>query len=379
MICRIAAIAAAAAVASCVQAAEWRLTPFISTSVINESNPRFALDSPSDEQAIAADLGLSLERQSETSSLKFNSAAARRQYQEDRSLDRSDLRMSMSLQHAVSERISLAAAASATRDTTLTSELGTSGETRVGDRHESVGAQLQPGWQLTERWSATMLMQWQGDFYPESTSGLVDYRYFAAGLTNTWRRSLQDSIGIVLRVSQLQVANAPASIHDASALLQYKRTINERWNLTLAGGPAWTRGARSTESGENFSLDLTRNAQYGAISLSAERSLAPTGRGYLTRRDSMSLQLRKNFTEQITGTLGARYLRSRNVVGALGFTFDDVRYGRAEAGLNWSVSPQWSADLRTGISAQEQGFNGARASGVDVAFGIRWNGTNHVF
>jgi hypothetical protein len=93
----------------------------------------------------------------------------------------------------------------------------------------------------------------------------------------------------------------------------------------------------------------------------------------------MSLLLRKDFTEHVTGTLGARYLRSRNVVGALGFTFDDVRYGRADAGLTWSVSPQWSADLRAGISAQEQGFKGARAAGVDVAFGIRWNGINHVF
>ncbi len=380
MILRVAVIAVLTATAgSFVQAAVWRIAPSFSTSVVGESNPRFLLATANDQQAIAADLGLNLERQTETTNLMLNSSAARRQYQEDRSLNRSDLRMNMSLQHAVTERFSWAAVASATRDTTLTSELGTSGETRVGDRHESAGAQLQPSWQLSERWSTTMLMQWQSDFYPSSNSALVDYRYLSAGLTNTWRRSEQDSIGVVLRASQLQVANSPANIHDASALLQYKRSISERWSLTLAAGPAWTRGARATESGENFSLDIARTALYGAVSLSVDRSIAPTGRGYLTRRDSLALQLRREFTEHLTGTMGARYLRSRNIAGALGFAFDDVRYSRAEAGLNWSASPQWSTDLRAGYSAQKQSFNGVLASGVDVALGIRWNGKNHVF
>ncbi len=377
---RVAAIAAAATAAwPCAQAAEWRVAPSIGTSVVNETNPRLAIDSASDQQAFAADLGVRLDRMSETTSITLNSSAARRQYREDRSLDRSDLAVDLSLQQAATERVSWSASASATRDSTLTSELGTSGETQIGYRHESLGAQLRPQWQVSERWSATAMMQVESDFYPSAGSGLFDYRYFSAGLASSWRRSPQDSIGFVVRTGQLQVAQARDDIRDVGASLEYTRTIDERWNLRLGGGPAWMRGSGSTQRGESFSLGLTRAAQYGAVSLAVDRDLAPTGRGYLTRRDSMSLQLSRDLAPHMSGTLGARYLRSRNVVGALGFTFDDVRYRRVDAGLNWSPLQQWSMELRAGYSAQQQSASGAHASGVDLALGLRWNGKNHVF
>jgi hypothetical protein len=249
----------------------------------------------------------------------------------------------------------------------------------VGDRHESLGAQLQPQWQLSERWSAAMTTQWQRDFYPSSGGGLIDYLYRSAGLVSIWRRSAQDSIGIVVHAGQLQTDLSPVHIEDASASLQYTFTIDERWNLNLTAGPAWTRRTGSTQRGESFSFGLSRRAQYGAVSLSVDRGIAPTGRGYLTRRDSMSLQLQRDLAPRISGTLSARYLRSRNVVGALDFTFDDVRYRRVDAGLSWSFSPWWSTELRAGYSDQERSAGGVRTSGVDLGLGIRWNGKKHVF
>jgi hypothetical protein len=375
----VAAIATAAAMWPCAQAAEWRIAPSIDTSVVNESNPRLELEPASDQQAIAANAAVHLQRQSETLGVALDTSAARRQYSQDRSLDRTDLRLGLSLQHAASERLSWSAMASVTRDTTLTSELGTSGETRVGYRHESLGAQLQPQWQVSERWTATMQLQEQRDYYPSDDSGLTDYRYHSAGLVGSWRRTALDSIGIVVRAGQLQVAGAATDIKDASASLQYRRTINERWNLVLAGGPAWTHGAGSTQRGENFNFELTRGAQYGAVSIFVDRAIAPTGRGYLTRRDSMSLQLRRNFSPHLWGTLGARYLRSRNVIGALDFNFDAVRYRRVDAGLSWAFSPSWSTELHAGYADQLRSVSGAPASGVDLGLGIRWNGKNHVF
>jgi hypothetical protein len=370
--------AAAAAAGSCAQAAEWRIEPTAHASVVSESNPRMVAGAAKDQQALAADLGVDIEGQSERTSVTFHSSAAHRHYGNDRSLNRSDLRMDTYLQHAASERLSWSAAASVTLDTTLTSELGTSGETRVGYRHESLGGQLRPTWQMSERWSTTIMMQIQSDYYPSADIGLVDYTYLSTGMTNTWRRSAQDSIAVVVRASRLKVEQAPADTKDASAQLQYTRNIDERWNLTLAVGPAWTRRTGSTQRGQSYNFELTRGEQYGALSLLADRGLAPTGRGYMTRRDSLSLQLRRELSPHMTGTLNARYLRSRNVVGALAYTFDDVSYRRVDAGLSWSFASQWATNLRTGYSDQEQSAFGVRASGVDVSLGIQWNGRPHV-
>jgi hypothetical protein len=370
----------ATAAMPCASAAEWRIAPSVGTTVVSESNPRFMLEPVSDQQAITADLGMRMQVQSETTSVVLNTLAARRQYDKDRSLDRTDLRLDLSLQHAASERLSWSAAGSVTRDTTLTSELGTSGATRVGYRHESLNAQLQPQWQLGERWSAATILQWQRDYYPTPSSGLVDYQYRSAGLVSSWRNTSRDSIAFTVRSGQLNVAEAPAAIKDASASLEYKLSIDEQWNLSLAGGPTWSRGSGATLRGENFSFGLTRSAERGSFTLAADRGLAPTGRGFLTRRDSLSLQLRKDFAPQLSGTLGARYLRSRNVVGALGFDFDDVRYRRVDGGLGWTFSQQWITELRAGYADQQQrAISGALASGFDIGLGIRWNGKNHVF
>jgi hypothetical protein len=374
-----AAIAAAAATWPCAHAAEWRASSSVNTAVVNESNPRLELASVNDQQAIAANLGVHLERQTERVSVALDSSAARRQYREDRSLDRTDLRADLSLQYAATERLTWSASASATRDTTLTSELGISGETQAGYRHESLGAQLQPQWRLSERWTTSMQLQMQRNYYPSADSGLTDYQYQSAGLVASWRRTRHDSLGIVVRTGQSTVAGAPADIKDASASLQYTLAFAERWNLRLAGGPAWTRRTGSKQHSENFNLELTRGAQYGAVSLSVDRSLAPNGRGSLTRRDSLSLQMSRDMSAQLTGSLSARYLRSSNIVGALASSFEDVRYRRAEAGLNWMLSPQWSTVLNAGYSDQRQGASGTGASGVDLALGVRWSGVNHVF
>jgi hypothetical protein len=354
------------------------MAPSLGTSIVSESNPRLEPGHANDEQAMAANLDLNLGTQGDTTGIALTTAAAWRKYSEDRSLDRTDLRADLTLNQNVSERVSWRASASATRDTTLTSELGTSGSARVGYRHESIGAQLQPQWRASERWTATLQLRTQREFYPSAGSGLTDFKYHSAGLVTSWARTPQDSIGIVVRTGRMSVAGAPTDIKDSSASLQYTLVFRERWNLSLAGGPAWTRGSGSTRHSENFNLELIRDAEYGAVSIAVDRALAPNGNGSLTRRDSLSLQLRRNLAAHLSGSLSARYLRSRNVVDALASGFEEVRYRRVDAGLSWSLAQQWSTVLSAGYSDQRQGADGNRASGADLALGIRWSGTSHV-
>jgi len=284
----------------------------------------------------------------------------------------------LTAQHNSSERVSWSGALDAVRNTTLTSELGTTGLTHVGYRHESVGGQFQPRWQVTELWATSLTAQVQSDFYAAAAVNLVDYTYYSAALDNSWRLSQKDTLGVVVRSGRLRVPHSSDDVSDTSAVLRYARNLNERWSLSLSGGPAWTRGTGPTQRGENFSFQLQRGAQYGAVSLNLERANAPSGSGYLTKRDSASLALRREFSPLLSASLDARYMRSRNVAGSLGFVFNDVRYRRVEATLNRAVSRQWSAVLRAGYAGQ-QGIVGGLASGVDISLGVHWNGENHVF
>lgn len=376
----VAAFAAVAATASghCT-AAEWSAAPSFGVSVVDETNPGLAAVSAQERQALVANLQLDLQRRSEISTLELSSTASRRQYGEGSGLNRSDVGSELSFRHSVTERFSWSAMATARRDTTRTSELGTTGETQDAYRHEAIGFQFQPQWQVRERWAFQTRLQWQSDRYPSAAAGLVDYEYLSAGAVGSWQISPQDSLGIVAHAGRTRVALATQRISDQSVSLEYTRTINERWQLRVAGGPALATGQGSTQHGENFSLDLTRDAQYGAVSLLVDRAIAPSGRGYLTRRDSMALQLRRELGSHLTGSLTGRYLRSRNVVGALDFVFDDIRYHRIDAGLSWSFSPQWSTEFHAGHAGQRQRANGTDASGFDAGLGLRWTGKNHVF
>lgn len=359
-------------------AAEWSLEPNAQVSMLGETNPRLMAGGSEDAQAVSAGADLSLRRATELSTLALSASASQRQYRQASALDRLDTNAALLFQ-ARRERFDWQARATATRDTTLTSELGLSGLSENKRRHESAGASLSLNWSATERLGASVGTDVQFDMYPGEDASLVDYRYRSAHLGGSYILGPRSALSLTAQRGELAVSGSNYESTDSALTLQYRFQPSERTSLSIAGGPSRVKGLFSTEDGETFNASLSRSGEYFTATLSGGRRIAPTGRGYLTQRDEASLDLSTNLTERLRSSLSGTYIRSKDVLAGFGFSLSEVRYRRISASLGWQFRQRWSLTVGGGYADQASRGPAAPAGGYDLRAGFNWNGSRHVW
>jgi hypothetical protein len=359
-------------------AAQWSFGPTARLQVLTETNPRLVKDGAEDVHGLVAGADLSLLRATELASLSLDASATQRRYDQASALDRLDINTALSLK-ARRERFSWQAAATATRDTTLTSELGLSGQTQVRSRHESASGTLAADWSASERFQVNFGASVQFDFYPGQDVALVDYRYRSANLGGSYALGPRSTLALTAQLGEMAVSGNDYKSNDSVLMLQYQFRPSERFSLAIGGGPSRAKGPGSSENGATFSASLSRIGERVRTSLSGGRRIAPTGRGYLSRRDNASLGLSVSLTEYLNGSLDASYIRSKDVLADFGLSLSDVRYRRATAGLGWQLGRSWSLGASAGYSEQLSRGTSAGGHGFDAQVGISWNGNPHVW
>lgn len=362
------------------RSAEWTLQPDAQLHVLSETNPGLV---PSDRgsthaRGLTAAANLLLQRRLETSSVRLTGRASQRRYDHSTALDRTDINLGLDWQ-AQRERTSWQASAAATRDTTLTSELGLTGQTGARYRHESLTGSAGMSWIASERLTGTASTSVSFDTYPGQRSGLVDYRYRAADIGADYMLGRRSSLGVNLRRGELAVSGRGNRSTDSTVMLQYRWQPTELLSLSVGAGPAWTRGVAGTERGESLSVGLERSGERSSMQASVRRHIAPTGRGYLTKRDDAHLQYSTRVTEGLTVDASASYLRSTDVLAASDVRLGEVRYRRASAGLAWRFRQHWSLSASAGYADQLSRATAAHGHGLEFRTGIGWNGRSHVW
>jgi hypothetical protein len=378
VICAVALLASIASAGA--RAAEWRLQPSTQLYALGESNPRMLLSGAKFTESGVADVSLDLRRRSETLEIGGTMRADLRRYSQDVSLDRDEARLDFTLQQT-GERISWQGGASVARDTTLTSELGTTGISQVNLRLQAIDLTLGPNWQITERASAGATLSWQDSSYPGATrTDLVDNRYQSASVNAAYGFTEKALISLVASAGELDADRINFRTRNSSVVLQARYRWSPRWTLTAFAGPSWVRSKQASDSGTRYNLELTRQqSERTVVSLLLSRSIAPTGRGFLTQRDDISVRLGRALSEHLDAAFSYGLIRSRDLIPAYGFSFNDVRYTRADASLSWRLAEHWSTVLGAGRSEQQYRVLGSAASNFDARLAIAWTGNPHVY
>ncbi len=303
-------------------------------------------------QSGVLDATLDLLRRTELLTLDLDAHASSHRYNNDAGLDRDDQQVAVSLSR-LGETYALRGDGSITRDTTATSELGTTGLTRFNQRHRARSLSLAPQWQLSERLSTSFT--WGGRTaltQRDEATGLSDYSYLLAGLNTSYDLSEKTSGSLSISAGRLNSALYTFYTDNLDVQLQLQHVWSARWKGSIAAGPSRVRTDGRVSSGSIFSSSLTYQAERASFDTSLSRSIAPTGSGLQSRRDQLTLHANVRLFEHLTADASVAVVRSKELVPSFSFTVSDVRYSRAELSLSWALAPDWNLGVAAGRSEQ---------------------------
>ena len=266
----------------------------------------------------------------------------------------------------------------AVRDTTLESELSTTGVVQKRAQRTLVGASPYWWYSLSERLQAKLDYRYSQVFY-EPGSGLIDYITQGAKAGLQQQLSERASIGASVSFGYFWTSASNTGVETVSANADYDAT--ERLKLSAELGAQRTR----TETRQQFlvcpltgfindpicaffGVDLeqvtatqrtddhawvgrllaTYLLEAGSFNFAVIRDLNPTGNGLLVRTDHLVLGYKKTLQERLS--LNADYTALYSVY--LGGAYNRVYYQKAALGMRWQADPYLA--LGTGYARTEQ-------------------------
>jgi hypothetical protein len=241
----------------------------------------------------------------------------------------------------------------ATTDSTVTSELGTTGITSVNFRHYQDNATLGYQYLSTERLSWQVQGSWQTARYNADAqhSGLTNYDYGSVQVGPTWTFSERVQGSLILGADRINPQFAPTE-KDYSANLQLNRSLSERyaWRASI-GGTRVESGSGPSGSSSLFETGVTWRGERIQWDVSVKRSVLPIGLGLLARQDAAALSVLASTTEHSTLNLSFNAIRSYPVTAvfniapgiSLGFpVYSGASWGQATAEWQYHFSPNWA-------------------------------------
>ena len=371
-------------------AAEWTFSPSGDISAQSQRNPGLSTDKSRQDvmsNGLAGLVGLGVQRRTERTTLIVTPSVHAFRYADNNNFDRNEEYLGLSY-NWVGEKITWDAGGSATRDTTLTSELGTTGLTQSNLRHEAYDVSLGPTWVLTERWQMHANLDLQDNRYPDSGQGLglETNRYTTALLSTSYVVNEKLSLTAYGTASKLtdEAQGDPQgddSTRNQSANIQAQYAWSQLSSINASIGQSWVKSGAGRNRGLLYSVAATHAFEQGTVSLSASRRQQPSGRALLTEADEMRIDASRQITERLSANASASYSKRRAVLRVFDLDLQRVRYSRADLGLSWRMASSWRLGLNIGAGRQQVGsaFNDdLTGRGYDARLGVSWNGDPYV-
>jgi hypothetical protein len=358
-------------------AAEWRIDPSLDVSGEYAGNPRMTAHNEETIYGSAVNTAARIMALTEISKFELNPRLHFARYDQDAPLDADDRFLTASYVRQ-GERLTWETDAQVVHDTTLTSELGTTGFTQTNRRHELLDLSVTPQLQVSERLLVGATADWQTTHYVDArAAGLTDYEYRTGGLNAKFAWNERLWLTADAEYGQLVVPSAD-SIRTSETLragLEYE--LGLRWHASIAAGPSRMRSAFDEERGEVYSAHVSRKGERFQFGSTLSREVSPTGQGLLSTRDSLELTTQNALAEHCTLGLSVSALRTHQTFQAFGFTTPEVKYYNAAATLDWQVAREWFVSMHlTGSTQSLQTLRGVAedSHGYRVSFGVSWRG-----
>jgi hypothetical protein len=363
-------------------AAEWTFAPASQLYTLAQQNPRLGAADKETTTAIGALASLRMQRRTERLDVSIQPTFDLQRYQQDTDLDRSNQQLDATLAlHG--ERVHWKGAVSAGRDTTLTSELGTTGRTQLNQRHESADASLGPIWQASERVAIGSSLAWQLERYPERADAeLTGSRYSMFSAFTEYTLSDRTRLTLTGSAGHLNSDGERPDSDNASVRLQGHYSWSPLWMLKIGAGPSWVRAEqRDAERGVVYNFDVERRFERSSLAFRVERSQSPSGRGLLSELEEAVLGFSMQISERLSAGLNAGISRRTDALPALQADIQEVTYGRADLNVSWRAAENWQISATVGNNVQRtdvQPQDQDTARGYQARITLSWTGDPYV-
>lgn len=365
-------------------AAEWTFTPSGELVTQSQQNPYLSPDEDKKHEVsngVAALAGIGVQRRTERSLFTLQPAIRAYRYDNNTTLDRNEQHVALAFDWD-GEKVAWRTSADATRDTTLTSELGNTGLTQGNQRHEAYQLAVGPTWTVSERWQVQSSVSAQANRYPDESTGLANYRYSTVMLGSTYAATEKLAVTLYGTAGLLDGEGRSPNTTDTSANISVQYAWSPLTSFNASVGPSWVKTDGVREQGLRYRAAVSHALERSAVSFSVGRRQAPSGRALLTEVDEAALTFATQITEHLSATAATTYTKRRNVLRMFGIDLERVSYARADLGLAWRMSPNWRVNFNVGAGLQQIGsalFNDELTGrGYDARLGLSWNGDPYV-
>jgi hypothetical protein len=286
-------------------------------------------------------------RREEHSDINLRSEAVRRHYCDDSDLNTTDLFLDGEYVRRIeTDRFWLKTELDL--DSTLTSEVATTGRVQVRDRR--VRWEIAPGWerQVSERLSVNANGSFQDvDYDDNDSTGLIDYDFstFGGGLSY----GLNERIQLLGRASfdRYDANTIDNTSETISALGGLSFVITETWSVSaLLGGRLTdieTRTGTDDSTGGVADISATRQLETGSTRFGLTRSIVPSGDGEVLDTTSVDFNWTKNIVPRWRGILDARAFRNEQPSGDA--SSSDRDYFDLRPRLRFQLEREWSLEF----------------------------------
>jgi hypothetical protein len=244
------------------------------------------------------------------------------------------------------------------------------------------------GYALTERWSLGATASAYSNTYSGVdngttlsnnhgcyVSGNADYAYsdrtkftFATGYSNyisdvTHSNELTATVGVV---------------HQFSPQLTLSASVGGFWTSTNVVQPDLpATGSRVRENGElyggNIGYAISEQTQFAAT---VSENLTPSGSGTLNKNETATASLTHQFSDRLTGRLGASYTRTKFPVTVSSSSTDN--YWSGEIGFSYLLAERWKLDAGYRYAGAQYGqtVGEPKSNVVFVSIAYNWPGAS---
>jgi hypothetical protein len=359
--------------AGAAHAADWHLPPTISLNAEYNDNPWLRYQGVQAVTGGVLDISLPLQAKSERT--EFQAVADGRLFRyNDPLFSHNDGKLDLSLKD-VGERSTFAGTANWTHDTTLTSELGTTGLTAVDKRHTHFDASLSPQVRLSARDLMGLSLAAESNHYEEAAlTGLVAYRYASALVGYQRQTDPVTLIGVGFQAAKLFVPERTA-LESTNDVLRFtvSHAFSERLSFEAFAGPTLARQHAFETRGAAGQLAVKYVGLRTDLSLQVGRQLAPTGYGTLTEQTSVAVSMARRLTEKLSSVTTLSYLDTNYLFGTTTTTFRyRVSDWRVDQGLTWQWTERVALSLAASETRQAIDLVASHAQRFTANLGVSW-------
>ncbi len=379
------------------QAAEWAIEPKVEARTIVTDNINLTPNVHENVLGLSVTPRVTFARRTEVTEVKGTASLGFNRYPGNPELDADDVNLSLASQLR-EERSSYGLSASFVRDSTLESELATTGV--VQERKQRNLVTMAPSWSYSLTQRSSIFAQYKYDqAHYESTSNLTDYSNQQA--SGGYQYAFSERTSGSLSGSYSRYETDTGSILTESRGVNFGLTHVSTERLTLNVGV----GARTSETTitstallcefgpvalcDFFGVPLQPRTETEAISdsglsfnasadyrwektnagISASRDLNPTGSGLLVQTDRLGIGIGHQLSERLTATADGSYLVSR-YIGGVG---NDTAYYRLDSNVLWKLDDWWTAGAGYSFAYQKVKDAPDHASANTIYLSISYN------